>query len=1073
MKMSPASVSLQRIPSAAAILGLLFSISSLPAQVAPAATPAPATSPAAKEEVVELSPYIVNSSGDAGYIARNTLSGSRTNTALRDVASMVSIMTPEFLQDVGAMTVEDALAYSLNTENSKEFYDVVTNNNATLTNNTLSGNNRTRGLGQQTATADFYETAMPQDEYNYDRVTLVYGPNAILFGSGNPSGNIDISLKRARHNKQTAELKFMTDTNGSLRGSFDLNQPIIKNKLALRVAQMVQDRKEWREPTFDKQWRTFLTAQYDPYKWLNIRGWYENYERHRQPLRNTIVTDGITPWINAGRPIFNNAVGQTLPPVGTNPAVAGYNPVFEAYTDAQRPLVLYGQTGGNSPTGLVYANNTVTTRSIERVAVSPNNFDQSLVDGSLYPLDVSVHGDALMNWARAEKKGFSVQLNPLRNLHIELSQNQENFLHKYVDLLPFGAIDLRVDANRFLPDRVTPNPNVGRYYFESGPDTGTNAIQFRSQRASANYELDFTEKKNLLKWFGRHQLTGFYLHSYNLQSRQRSDFRIINNPASLPGLAALGNPADTLNSNLRDARMRIYVDNPQDPNSKGVYSVTLPFDPFAPGTLPGTDWQVATLDNPFGARDPQQTGKSVLNSRIYSIQSHFLKDRIVTTYGKRYDKSITWGMTSGVTGSSRRTGTVGTNNSGIGNNAGYAWWYDQIDPANGSTWIQNPANPTLETDIKAVVIHPFRWVSAYYNESNTQNPQGSLKLNLDGTIPAIGSGVGKDMGLTFSLLNDNLVVRLNKFELSEVAGISQYRAFTGIGGINPFRDVIHNIERTATVAGGAPISTGFAKYSQDLFALGTTGQFNPFYREQYDVVADKKSTGYELELVANPTRNWRVSLSVAKTTPVETNIAPQWFAFIEERLPVWASVRNTPNWNSVNVPTDNLTINAQVIGNAINSWNFIYQNNGNVVPQTRLYRVNFTTRYQFSTGVLKGFHVGGSARWRDKTALGYGTRVAQASELKFTTGFLLPTDTLVINDLAQPILGPDEMFFDGNIGYERRLWNKRIGWKIQLNIRNLLDNTDRVPQRLTSTGAVSVFTLLEPRTFQLTNTFSF
>jgi len=1059
--------------ASAALLALLFCSATLSAQTVAAAAATNANEVDKNEKVLELSPFVVNASEDVGYMARNTLSGSRTNTRLRDVATMVTVMTPEFLNDIGALTADDALLYSLNTENTKEYYDVLSNNTSNYTNNVQNNNSRSRGLSQQASTMDFFGSALPQDEYNYDRLTLVYGPNAILFGSGLPAGNIDATMKRALLNRQKTELKFMTDTNGSLRGSFDFNQPIIKDKLGIRIAQMVQNRKEWREPTFDKQWRTFITAQYNPYKWVSMRAWYEDVERHRQPLRNTVVTDGLTNWIAAGRPIFDNGVGVVLPIVSTTPAAVGYNPVFEAYTDAQRPLVLYGRTAGTSPSGLVYANNTVTTRTVERVALSPNNFDQSLTNAGLYPLQVSVQGDALMSWDRGERKGFTVELNPIKNLHLEFSQNQENFLHKYTDLLPYGAIDLRVDANRYLPDRVTPNPNVGRYYFETQADTGINAVIFRDQRSSANYELNFAKNSDWKKWLGRYNFTAFYLHSHNINTRQRSDIRVINNPASLPGLATLGLPADTLNSNLRDLRMRIYVDNPLDPNTQGVYSVKLPFDPFAPGILPGTDWQVATLDNPLGVRDPQTTAWSRLNSRIYSAQANLLKDRLIVTYGKRYDKTTSWNTTTGVTGSTPRTGTVGTNNSGISNNAGYKWWYDIINPANSAAWVQNTITPTLETDVKAVVVHPFTWISAYYNESNTQNPQFSTILNLDGTLLNESNGTGKDMGITISIKEDTFVIRLNKFEITEISGQSQYRAFTGLGGINAFRDVVANIERTATVVGGAAISTKYASYSGDLFRLGTTGQFNPFYRERYDVTADRKSTGYELEFIANPTKNWRLALTVAKTTPVETNIAPQWFDFINERLPVWFSVRNAINWNSVNNATDNRTINDQVVGNAINSWNFIYQNNGNVVPQTRLYRANFTTRYTFSEGRLKGFYVGGGARWRDKTAIGYGTRVATGSELLFTGGFLQPTDTLVINDLNSPILGPDELFFDGNLGYERKLWKGKVGWRIQLNIRNVLDNTDRVPQRLTSTGAVSVFTLPEPRIFQLTNTFSF
>ncbi|MBL9200609.1 MAG: hypothetical protein JNL39_08890, partial [Opitutaceae bacterium] len=57
------------------------------------------TAPArpASNEVVELSPFTVDTSRDVGYAAENTLAGSRLNARLRDTAGSVSVFTKEFL----------------------------------------------------------------------------------------------------------------------------------------------------------------------------------------------------------------------------------------------------------------------------------------------------------------------------------------------------------------------------------------------------------------------------------------------------------------------------------------------------------------------------------------------------------------------------------------------------------------------------------------------------------------------------------------------------------------------------------------------------------------------------------------------------------------------------------------------------------------------------------------------------------------------------------------------------------------------------------------------------------------
>jgi hypothetical protein len=54
---------------------------------------ATAPPPATPEAVVELSPFTVNTSQDVGYLAENTLAGSRLNARLRDTAGSVSVFT--------------------------------------------------------------------------------------------------------------------------------------------------------------------------------------------------------------------------------------------------------------------------------------------------------------------------------------------------------------------------------------------------------------------------------------------------------------------------------------------------------------------------------------------------------------------------------------------------------------------------------------------------------------------------------------------------------------------------------------------------------------------------------------------------------------------------------------------------------------------------------------------------------------------------------------------------------------------------------------------------------------------
>jgi hypothetical protein len=306
-----------------------------------------------------------------------------------------------------------------------------------------------------------------------------------------------------------------------------------------------------------------------------------------------------------------------------------------------------------------------------------------------------------------------------------------------------------------------------------------------------------------------------------------------------------------------------------------------------------------------------------------------------------------------------------------------------------------------------------------------------------------------------------------------IAGVSNtFRGIAGVGGINPFRGVPYSIE-LAVLLNGAPVYGGPLSVSQAIKDINPSlPGLNPrpaSQSETYDVFSDLVSTGTEIELIANPTPNWRVSASFARTDAVESNIAAGWFDFIKERLPVWAQYKNSP----AHPETTGRTVNALVVGNAINSWNFIKQQDGQRVQQMVRDRANGTVRYGFSTGPLKGAFVGGSWRYRSPSVVGYGAKIAKGSELDFSEGFLAPNATLAVNDITKPIRGQALNEFDGFLGYSRRIMDNKVAWRVQLNIRNLFDDVDRRAQRTLSTGEVAVFTIPEARTFILTNTFTF
>src|SRR5882672_6757113 len=74
------------------------------------------TKPATEDETVTLTPFEVTSSKDTGYQATDTLAGTRIRTDLRDVGSAISVVTKEFMRDIGATDNQSLLQYMTSAE---------------------------------------------------------------------------------------------------------------------------------------------------------------------------------------------------------------------------------------------------------------------------------------------------------------------------------------------------------------------------------------------------------------------------------------------------------------------------------------------------------------------------------------------------------------------------------------------------------------------------------------------------------------------------------------------------------------------------------------------------------------------------------------------------------------------------------------------------------------------------------------------------------------------------------------------------------------------------------------------
>ena len=175
---------------------------------------APPPPPASLEEAIVLSPFTVSTDKDTGYAATETLAGTRLRTNLRDVASAMSVLTPEMLRDLGANSLDEAVDFVPSSDK------LTTSQGNVSGNGNFDGYNFRFGNGQQFSirgvqvngySSDFFDTQAPSDLFNTESLTISRGPNSILFGTGGPAGTALVTSKRALVNRTKVQEDLQTD----------------------------------------------------------------------------------------------------------------------------------------------------------------------------------------------------------------------------------------------------------------------------------------------------------------------------------------------------------------------------------------------------------------------------------------------------------------------------------------------------------------------------------------------------------------------------------------------------------------------------------------------------------------------------------------------------------------------------------------------------------------------------------------------------------------------------------------------------------------------------------------------
>lgn len=194
----------------------------------------------AQSDAVELPPVHATGNADSGYTVPETRSGTRTPTALRDVPQSMSVVTQQQIRDQSMQNLGDVARYVPGVGTAQG-----------------EGNRETLILRGVSTTSDFYidgvrdDVQYYRDLYNIDRVEILRGPNAMLFGRGATGGAINRVLKHADWDS-LREVNVQLGSFDNRRATLDINESL-NDKIAARVAAVYEDSDSYRDGVFLKR----------------------------------------------------------------------------------------------------------------------------------------------------------------------------------------------------------------------------------------------------------------------------------------------------------------------------------------------------------------------------------------------------------------------------------------------------------------------------------------------------------------------------------------------------------------------------------------------------------------------------------------------------------------------------------------------------------------------------------------------------------------------------------------------------------------------------------------------------
>jgi hypothetical protein len=218
------------------------------------------------------------------------------------------------------------------------------------------------------------------------------------------------------------------------------------------------------------------------------------------------------------------------------------------------------------------------------------------------------------------------------------------------------------------------------------------------------------------------------------------------------------------------------------------------------------------------------------------------------------------------------------------------------------------------------------------------------------------------------------------------------------------------------------------------------GDLPPAWTDQLD----RQTRGYELETVANLTKDWRLTLNVGLAEASQTNAYRETRAWIDANDTVLRQILDDAgigiDSTGTAAPKPGVTTaTSPDVVNVSNAWNSLRASRANWVTGKQLlnrltkYTANFYSDYRFSEGRLRGLRVGYGMQFRGPQVIGYRGADTMVNPANPATAIDDPNV-----DAYTPVWQKRYYLATATLGYPVKLFGRQ---KVDLNlsITNLFD----------------------------------